>query len=423
MLEELKVKNFLSFKNEICLSFEATMDDMGAGTHYVTMSDGKNLLRFALIYGANASGKSNLLNAISFLADFIFHKPKDMEESTGVIPFRFDVATPTEPTEFSLRFYVNDVRYWYELKMNKDCVLEEKLSYYKTVQPTMLFQRMMEGGRAVVRLNSTVVKLSAVAQEELQLKCLKNMSFFAARQQVNVAIPLIDEARDWLRRGIMNMVSPDTHLFGYATRQMQKSKEIKAHLLQFVHGADFNIVGFDTKQEQSDMPETLISFLSQNGGLSDEEQKQLSIRMSTDFRHTVTNERGTEVYSLPEQLQSRGTRRTLGIETAIYNAEKQNAVLPIDEIESSLHPDLIEHILEYFFETNSRAQLVVTTHYDELLDSVNDLLRKDMIWFTEKQEDGATDLYSLVEFNGLSKISSFQRSYRSGRFGAKPNIE
>ena len=193
--------------------------------------------------------------------------------------------------------------------------------------------------------------------------------------------------------------------------------------MQFVHGADFNIVGFDTKQEQSDIPETLISFLSQNGGLSDEEQKQLSIRMSTDFRHTVTNERGTEVYSLPEQLQSRGTRRTLGIETAIYNAEKQNAVLPIDEIESSLHPDLIEHILEYFFETNSRAQLVVTTHYDELLDSVNDLLRKDMIWFTEKQEDGATDLYSLVEFNGLSKISSFQRSYRSGRFGAKPNIE
>lgn len=423
MLEELKFKNFLSFKDEVTLSFEATKDDMGAETHCVTMPDGRTLLRCALIYGPNASGKTNLLDAIAFLSDFMFAKPADMEESTGVIPFRFDVATPMQPTEFSLRFYVGDVRYWYELKLKSDCVLEEKLSYYKSVQPTMLFHRSMENGQSVVRLNPAAVKVSAAAQEELQLKCLKNMSFFAARRQVNVAMSLVDDASDWLRRGVMDQVSPDTHLFNYATRQMDKNAEVKTHLLQFVRGADFNIVGFETKQEQDDMPEALINFLSQEGKLSDEERKRLSTHLSTDFQHTVKNERGVEVYSLPEQLQSRGTRRTLGLETAIYTTEHRNAVLPIDEIESSLHPDLIDHILEHFFNTNSRSQLIITTHYDGLLNSVDDLFRKDMIWFTEKGEDGSSDLYSLVEFNGLNKITSFLRSYRSGRFGAIPNME
>ena len=93
MFEELKFKNFLSFRDEVTLSFEATKDDMGEGTHCVKMPDGKTLLRCALIYGPNASGKTHLLDAIAFLSDVLFTKPADMEESTGVIPFRFDVAT------------------------------------------------------------------------------------------------------------------------------------------------------------------------------------------------------------------------------------------------------------------------------------------------------------------------------------------
>ena len=171
------------------------------------------------------------------------------------------------------------------------------------------------------------------------------------------------------------------------------------------------------------MPEALMNFILQEKELSDEDRRRLSTRLSTDFQHTVKNERGVEVYSLPEQLQSRGTKRTLGLETAIYTAEHRDAVLPIDEIESSIHPELIEHILHQFFKTSGRSQLVITTHDDGLLSTMDDLFRKDMIWFTEKGEDGSSDLYSLVEFNGLNKITSFQRSYRSGRFGATPNIE
>ena len=145
-------------------------------------------------------------------------------------------------------------------------------------------------------------------------------------------------------------------------------------------------------------------------------------RLRTDFQHTVKNKRGEENYRLPNSLQSEGTKRTFGIEAAIYEAIKTNGILPIDEIESSLHPELVEFIIEKFLKEKSRSQLIVTSHYDPLLNTVDDLIRKDSVWFTEKEKDGHTTLYSLTDFKGLSKISSFQKSYRNGVFGALPNI-
>lgn len=98
-------------------------------------------------------------------------------------------------------------------------------------------------------------------------------------------------------------------------------------------------------------------------------------------------------------------------------------MIHIDEIEASLHPELVEFILQKFLATKNRSQLLITTHYDPLLNTVNDLIRSDSVWFTEKEESGATKLYSLVEFKGLKRISSLQKAYRNGLFGALPNIK
>ena len=104
------------------------------------------------------------------------------------------------------------------------------------------------------------------------------------------------------------------------------------------------------------------------------------------FEHTVRNERGTETYMMSTESQSEGTRRTFGIEAAVYEAMETESFLFIDEIESSLHPDLVEFILQKFLSKKSRAQMLVTTHYDMLLNSVgDDLIRKDSVWFTEKK--------------------------------------
>ena len=119
--------------------------------------------------------------------------------------------------------------------------------------------------------------------------------------------------------------------------------------------------------------------------------------------------------------ESRGTIQTFGIETALYYALQQNAFLPIDEIESSLHPKLLEKIIFEYLKTKSKSQILVTTHNDGLLDLVDDLIRKDSIWFTEKKVSGATDLYKLTDFRGINRLSSIREAYRNKRFGATMN--
>ncbi len=114
----------------------------------------------------------------------------------------------------------------------------------------------------------------------------------------------------------------------------------------------------------------------------------------------------------------------MGVETAVFQAIQDNAFLAIDEIDASLHPELVEFVIQNFLTQKSRAQLLVTTHYDPLLNTVgNDLIRRDSVWFTEKDGSGNTDLYSLVEYKGLNRIRSLQKAYRNGVFGALPIIK
>ena len=153
-------------------------------------------------------------------------------------------------------------------------------------------------------------------------------------------------------------------------------------------------------------------------------KEDLNNRFRTNFEHTVENERGTESYILTSDYdeESRGTLRTFGLEAALYNIIQANAFLAIDEIETSLHPKLLEKILFEYLKTPSRSQIIVTTHNDGLMDLIDDLIRKDSVWFTEKKKSGITDLYKLTDFRGLNKLPSIRKSYKNGQFGAVPEI-
>ena len=145
--------------------------------------------------------------------------------------------------------------------------------------------------------------------------------------------------------------------------------------------------------------------------------------INTGFKIRVKNSHGEEDYILPEDSQSAGTKRVIEIESAIYTIIKEQAFLEIDEVEASLHPTLLDFILDRFLkEEDSKSQLLVTTHYDPLLDGIDDLFGKDSVWFTEKNEDGNTEIYPLTDFKGLSKLSSIRKSYKNGQFGAIPEI-
>lgn len=427
MIQELKIKNFLSFKDEVKFSFEASNDKFAEDSQVVTINENTRLLRFAIVYGYNASGKSNLLSALSFLSYFWSYQPKSLDAKTGVIPFKLDKPSSKVPSSFDIVFYVKNTKYWYQLELDESQVFLEKLSYYKTSQPIMLFERILKDSQSVIQINPNAEKISATAKEMISVNCLKNISFFVARNKVNVSLPIIDAAKDWMRNQLMPVVFPTMDLTSFAQKQTSGNNELTRYIVDFLHAADFNITNISSEVITQQLSDEAVRFLTENNDDTDEasileteriKRERTLKQIQTSFEHTVENSNGTEAYQMDKQYESRGTLRTFGIETALFDAQNNQSILPIDEIETSLHPKLLEKILFEYLKTPSRSQIIVTTHNDGLLDLLDDLIRKDSVWFTEKKKSGVTDLYKLTDFRGLNRLSSIREAYRNKRFGA-----
>ena len=392
MLQEIKIKNFKSFRDEVELSFESSADDRYSST--VTMPDGVKLIRFAVVLGANASGKSNLLEAIEFLRSFWNKIPVKNDEGTDVQPFLMQPDALAHDTEFDVKLYVEGIRYWYQLKVNPEKVVEETLFVYNSNRPTKVFTRQDKNGISKLTFNPAVVKLSQAGIDVLSMNCLRNMSLLAVLKKVNVEVPYLDNLRRWIDQRMMPLQKGSETSISQTTKaKISDDEAFKEYLLMFAKEADFNISDIKVK------------------------------KMAALFGHHVDTERGSEEYVLPESCQSAGTTRMVELESVIYSQLKCQGLLCIDEMEVSMHPNLMEYILTKFMNsTDNESQLVITTHYDPILKDIDDIFGKDSVWFTEKAKDGASNLFSLVEFRGLNKLSSIHRAYMNGQFGALPNV-
>lgn len=420
MIQELKIKNFLSFKDEVTFSFEATKDTFAEDYQVVKINDNTRLLRFAIVYGYNASGKSNLLSVFDFLYEFWFYQPKDMDVKTGNIPFKLDQTSANEPSRLELIFFVGKTKYWYQLELDERQVYLEKLYYYKSVQPTLLFERKLDHGQSVIDFN---FKVSNIVKESIGVLCLKNMSFFAARNQVNASIPQIDTAMEWMKTKIMQTIFPKTNLTTYAQRKAAQNQTLTQYVVDFLHEADFNITNIVSDYVNKQVSDDEIRFRLEDENVPKDEKERMMkektvMLLRTVFQHTVENENGLEAYLMEKKDESEGTLRTFGLEATLYSAMQNDAFLAIDELETSLHPKLLEKILFEYLKAHSKSQILVTTHNDGLLDLVDDLIRKDSVWFTEKKKSGVTDLYKLTDFRGINRLSSIREAYRNKRFGA-----
>ena len=392
MIQELKIRNYKSFRDEVELSFEPSDNDRYNSV--VEMPDGVKLLRFAVVLGANASGKSNLLDGVEFLRRFWNTLPSTNDDGTDVQPFLLRKDALLFDTEFELKFYVDRIRYWYKLKVNPEKVCHESLYVYLSNRPTKVFCREDVNGVSKLNFNPAVVKLSQAEIEVMTMNCLRNMSLLAALKKVNVSVSYLDNMRRWIDNRILPLQSGAlSSLSNDAKKHIADNEDFREYLLQFAKEADFNIS--DIKIQ----------------------------KMAALFGHKVKNSDGTQTFILPESCQSTGTKRMVEIESIIYEQLKRQAFLCIDEIEASMHPNLMEYILSKFVNTaDNESQLLVSTHYDPILKDIDDIFGKDSVWFTEKEKDGNSQLFSLVDFKGLNKLSSIHRAYMNGRFGALPNV-
>ena len=404
MIEEIRIKNFLSFRDEVVFHFKADKDRSLRHKQVVEVSPKTALTRFHLVLGANASGKSNLLAAILFLRRFWCERKRDAFEPTGAIPFLLDKESPREPTEINLRFYAGDKRYGYSLILDERQVLREDLYIYNSAQPSALFHRVTEEGASVITFNRNLVRYHQREIDEISARCLPNMSFFAARSEVNCSLMWIDQARDWARGTIMPMTDPREFAVTGMGPLLERHLGMKEEILSLLSRAGTDITDIHAERIAS---------------LRREEEPTFRVSL----QHTARGSKGIVSSWLPFQRESEGVKRMIGLAALLLASLKKESVLCLDGIEQSLHPDLIELFLERFLATPEKSQLIVATHYDPLLNNVDELFRKDAVWFTEKGKDGATRLYPLLEFNRLSKIPNFQKAYRKGLFGALPEIQ
>lgn len=402
MIAEIKFKNMFSFRDETVLSFEADKSKDLESYHVVELAPDVKLLKLAVIYGANASGKSNIIKVCDFIRSFITCTPLNKAELIKIVPFLLNRTSKEQASEFSVSFYAMNgdkaIRYVYSVLLETTHIVRETLIYYLSQQPATVFERSMENNVSSIKFGQKV-KISTAAKEEITLKCLPNMSVFAAYMQVNTNIAEMETALQYLTKQMMPAIVPTSSLSRYAEEAIKK-ETAKEYILRYLQEADFNISNISSKEQET--KKGVVNY--------------------TMYQHKVSSGLGgNDYYEFPELYESDGTIRTFGLASQIQNSIGSNAFLAVDEIESSLHPKLIEYMIERFLKESKQAQLLLTTHYDGLLGE-EDLLRKDNIWFAEKNTDGANVLYPLTDFKGLNRISSLQKAYKFGKFGAVPNL-
>ena len=377
------------------------------------VDDDLKLLKSAAIYGANASGKSNLAKALGFMRWFMINSSKETQSTEKIDVERFKLSTETEakPSFFEIVFLMNGKRYRYGFEATRDKVVSEWLFYVPKSRETKLFERKLD--------NISVSK--TYKADGIQQKTRHNALFLSVSAQFNVK--LAEKILDWLTNRVKLVSGLDDRGYrGYTVNCLMNNKN-KNEIIQLLKKLDLGFA--DVKVEESEvtvdslpneLPDEIKNFILKNGGT-----KATSIQTMHQKFDEKGNSASIALFNLDEQ-ESEGTQKVFALAGPLVNTLKDGKVLIIDEFDARIHPLISRAIVELFNsnETNpSNAQLIFMTHDTNLLS--NKLFRRDQIWFVEKNRYGATDLYSLAEYK-VRNDASFESDYIKGRYGAIPYI-
>ena len=393
MLLEFCVKNFLSIKDDLKLSFVATTlkESLSAPNDVIRISDmGLALVRSAVIYGANASGKTNVLKAIAFYKSFIMNSFKNGQagESIDVENFRLNASTVQEPTTMEATFTVGEYLYRYGFEVGE-----------KAVHAEWLYRRMNRKRSKEVEIfyreetGVTVHAKSPLMQDLVNRKMVRDNALLlstAAQFNETTAVDILH----WLNDTQVLFCSEDDKMWLQAIRHLDDEK-IRERIVRFAKYADLGIENI-TKID--------------NRIVSSHRQYDDEGRETNDVAFSFSGN------------ESEGTIKYFSLAYPIIDALDNGKRLVVDELDSKLHPLLVRKIVTLFnsAETNPKgAQLLFTTHDTFLLSA--GLFRRDQVWFTQKDNFGATEAYSLAEYK-VRGSSPFERDYLQGKFGATPII-
>jgi AAA15 family ATPase/GTPase len=418
MLLEFTTGNFLSIKTKKTLSLEATSIKEHLNTNVVKF-DRFQLLRGAVIYGANASGKSNLIKAMSTMRRIVKQSfDASSTDELGITPFLLSTETSDKPSFFEILFLIDAVRYRYGFEIDNTSVKSEWLFESRKKSEKLLFIREEDG-----------IDVSPGFKEakNLEEKTRDNALFLSVLDQFNGSTA--KSIMKWFSNFIT--ISGLLHeRYKNVTFKMLEDENTKSQLLDFYKKLDVGFDEIDLEKKPFDTKDLTKLFNEEIAKqfMSDIEGKSKIEIKTIHKKYNNENEVvGFEKFDMRRQ-ESSGTNKVFNISGPIFNVLKDGGVLIIDELDASLHP-LITLMITKLFNSpefnKTNAQLIFATHDTNLFEYGR--YRRDQIYFVEKDIYGASDLYSLVEYkeDGGKKIRndrSFEKDYIQGRYGAIPTI-
>ena len=414
MLVEFRIKNFCSLRDEQVLSLVATKDKtlQDSNTQATGISAAPNVLRSVVIYGANASGKSNLIKALQYMRGVVTESATAIAPGQifGVQPFRLDSDSANQPSEFEVTFLLDGVRYQYGFAMTAQRIVGEHLLVYKAFKPQKWFTRRfdIDTGKDIYEFGSG-------------LKGPKNLWEGATRPNalfLSMAVQLnsidLRPVFEWFSNQLV-IFNEQSQLSPQVSIQMLKHAQGRKDICNFLTNADLSLSDIEVETRTVPGQSVHLDLLVGKTEVRVENIEEHKVR----FHHVTKH--GTAVFDLLEE--SNGTRNLLFLAGPVLNILRKGLTLIIDELDTSLHTLLVRELVRLFHlsDINTKgAQLVFTTHDTSLLDAP-DLFRRDQVWFVEKNQDQASSLINLSEFSPR-KNEALERGYLIGRYGGIPFI-
>lgn len=410
MLIDFRVENYLSFKEEIVFSMETgerlrKFKETNTFTHAHTQ-----LLKNAIIFGANGAGKSNLFSGLSLMADMIINPTQKISDKLTYTPFGLDTDSRSKPTSFYIKLALEDDVYEYGFSYNaKEIIFEELNILFKNGNKKPYFRR---------EKNKKDFEGSVILREALKNTRDNKLLIFEG-QNINDEICTL--VFRWFTDKLIFFSKTDSELF-----ELLKQKETKNIFLEFMKLADFNFVDIEVKETIERFPERILRALEV---MSDSPvSENIKSRKITEF-YSVYNKYdnmgnivGKDTISY--ELESSGTKKMINLALTIIASHNRNITMIIDEFDDSFHLSLSKALLKIINSESNFNQFIFSSHDLNFFDCD---LRVDQIYLAEKRFDGVSDLYSLFDFKDMIGYSrndiSFFKRYLEGQFGALPDID
>ena len=416
MIQEFQVQNFYSIRERQTISFVPTADDRMREQYVHEVADGVQLLKVGIVYGSNASGKTTLLEAISFFRDLMLDKPDSKIDDMGYYPFLLDKHSSNEHSFMQMTFWLKAEKYIMSIEFDTRRIYEESLQVYTTSRPTSLYKRTYQPETDHTEVSfGNKSGIDKAAAQAIGGNTTNNCSVMAAFGQSNAPTTKLNDVYEFFYAELQNVLSPRDYLSYDVKNELRNDKEgrKKRFLLQLLKASDFNIVDLTLdEREEPITPEMEMAIRSIP--VAEEKKAEMLKRGSIKhddmlFRHT--GEEGD--YVLHERLESAGTKRFLAMAMVLYYVLHENNFVPIDEVETSIHYELLAYFIKLFLaNSEGTSQLLMTTHDINLLNE--DFIRRDVVWFTDKGSEGATRLKRLSSL-GLHKSMNPYNAYKQGK--------